>query len=53
MNKLTLKQAKERFSQTNDCYHEKDHEIKCNIPNSNVVQIMCKACNKIKESYYI
>ena len=53
MAKLTLKEAKSRFGQTGECTHDKYWETKCHIPNSNVVQIMCKACNKIKRTYYI
>lgn len=53
MAKLTLKEAKLRFAEFGQCFHEKDHEEKINIPNTNVVQINCKACNKIKDTYYI
>lgn len=53
MAKLTLKEAKERFAKTGECFHDKDHEVKVNPYGSDVVQITCKACNYIKRSYYI
>ena len=53
MAKLTLKESKLRFASTGECFHEKDHETKVQIPNSNVVLVMCNACNKVKRKYYI
>lgn len=51
--KLTLNEAKSRFGKIGECSHDKDHEEKVNIPNTSIVQICCKACNKIKRTYYI
>lgn len=53
MAKLTLQEAKNRFAKFGFCTHDPAWETKCNIPNSNVEQIICKACNKIKWTYYI
>ena len=48
MAKLTLKEAKERFATTGECFHEKDHQYKVNPYNCpNLVQVMCRACNKL------
>lgn len=53
MAKQTLEEAKNRFAKFGFCTHDPAWETECNIPNSNVKQIICKACNKIKRTYYI
>ena len=52
-SKLTLKEAKERFAKTGECDHDPDFEEKIHIPNSDVVEVCCKACNYEKRRYYI
>ena len=50
--KLSLKQAKIRFASTGECFHDENHESEFTIPNTNVVQICCSACNYVKERFY-
>jgi len=48
MAKLTLKEAKNRFWKTGECTHDKDWQYKVNPYNCpNLVQVMCRACNKL------
>jgi len=53
MAKFTLIEAKYRFAKFGECSHDPDWEVKVNPLGCDVVQVMCKACNKVKRSYYI
>jgi len=49
---LTLQQSKDRFVQFGQCFHYEEFEEEVEIPNTNVVQVMCGVCNKVKREYY-